>query len=247
MTSSGRDVSPDKLRMILKDLRFALRNLGRNKLLATINVLGLTTGITACLVIFVIAYYELSFERFQPEGERIFRVYSTFSGVFSGTNRGVATGIPVAMRDHFTGIENVTNFHSFGGRIQVPTGGGEVRDLGRYYKVIIADPDYFKVFNYYDWLAGTPERSLSEPFQVVISESRVKAYFGDLKPVDAIGREIRYKDSLHVTVSGVVKDITERTDLVFTDFISFSTIEKSWLKDNFVLNGWNGTNRCGRC
>src|SRR5688572_24048998 len=106
--------------MIPKDLTFAFRNLRRNKLLAIINVLGLSIGISACLVIFLIASYEMSFDTFQPERDRIYRVYTTFSGSFEGINRGVSTGIPVAMRDNFTGLASVTNFHILSAKVEVP-------------------------------------------------------------------------------------------------------------------------------
>lgn len=229
--------------MIQKNLAFAFRNLRRNKLLAFINVLGLTIGVTACLVIFLIANYEMSFDKFQPDKDRIYRIYSTFSGVYTGVNRGVPTAVPVAVRDNFAGVESVTNFITFGSKVTVPDGSSGTKDFGDNENVVIADPDYFMVFSYYQWIAGNPKQSLTEPFKVVITESRVKTYFGNIKPLEVIGREIHYRDSLIVTVSGVVKDITERTDLDFTDFISFSTIEKSWLAEDVVqLNSWNSTN-----
>ena len=93
--------------MILRDLSFALRNLRRNKLLAAINALGLSIGISACLVIFLIASYELSFDKFQPDRDRIYRVYATFTGAMSGSNPGIATAVPLAIREHFTGVESV--------------------------------------------------------------------------------------------------------------------------------------------
>jgi putative ABC transport system permease protein len=61
--------------MIIKDLTFAVRNLRRNKLLAIINILGLSTGISACLLIFLISSYELGFDRFQPDKDRVYRIY----------------------------------------------------------------------------------------------------------------------------------------------------------------------------
>ena len=67
--------------MIIKDLSFAFRDIRRNKLLAAINVFGLSIGVSACLVIFLIASYELSFDRFQPDRDRIFRLYTAHSGV----------------------------------------------------------------------------------------------------------------------------------------------------------------------
>jgi len=49
----------------------ALRNFWRNKVFSTINVLGLSIGISAALVIFLIVYYEFSFDKFEQGGDRI--------------------------------------------------------------------------------------------------------------------------------------------------------------------------------
>lgn len=52
----------------------ALRNFWRNKVFSIINVLGLSIGISAALVIFLIVHYELGFDKFEKNGDRIFRV-----------------------------------------------------------------------------------------------------------------------------------------------------------------------------
>lgn len=227
--------------MLRKDLTFAFRNLRRNKLLAAINVLGLSIGISACLVIFLIVNYEMSFDRFQPDRNRIFRVYSSFSGLSAGDNSGVPTAFSVSMRE-FTGIEALTNFHTLGFDVEIPKENSIRTKFGMHPRIIITDPEYFDVFSYYEWLAGNPEKALSEPLKVVLTESRARTYFGDIDPHEVIGKAIHYQDSLVVTVSGIVKDVQQRTDFDFTDFISFSTIEKSWLKQQITLNSWRSVN-----
>lgn len=229
--------------MITKDIAFAFRNIARNKLLATINILGLSIGVSACLIIFLIATYELGFDTFQPDRDRIYRIYSQFQGPYHQTNPGVPTALGVAVQEYFTGIESVTNFHTFIAKAMVRHKTSDTKDFGTHNKIIIASPDYFHVFDYYEWLVGNPEESLSKPFTVVLSESRANTYFGDGDLINVIGREVIYQDSLSVTVSGIVRDIQERTDFDFTDFISFSTVERSWLEGNKLqLNTWNAIN-----
>lgn len=227
--------------MHLKDATFAFRKLRRNMLLSSISVLGLSIGISACMVMFLVASYELSFERFNPERDRVYRIYTTFSGVFTGTNNGLSTGAATYVKDHFTGLDAVTNFHTFAARVKIQDGQG-AKELGHNSTIAIVDPAYFQVFAYYQWVAGDAEGSLAEPFKVVITESKARTYFGGVDLMSVIGKEVHYDDSLVVTVSGVVRDIKSRTDLDFTDFISHSTIEKSWLKDNIQVNSWNSTN-----
>lgn len=226
--------------MIIKDIIFALRNIGRKKLLTVINVLGLATGVTACLVIFLIAAYELSVDRGVPGRDRIYRMYSSFSGVFTGTNPGVPTGVADFVRDRFTGIDALTNFHTWSAHVSIPTGG---KDLDEHRDIVLADPEYFHVFTHYKWVVGDPHASLSKPFQVVLTESRARTYFGDIDMRTIPGMEVVYDDSLRVTVSGIVEDLTGPTDLSFTDFISLSTAEKSWLNGNIMEpDNWTNVN-----
>lgn len=218
----------------------AWRNLLRNKLHATINILGLSIGLAACLVIFLIVKHELSFNKGFKDANKIYRIHSSFSGVFSGTNRGVPTATVSAIENQFFGIEDASAFHIFSGSVKIPLH-KEMKDLGSQNAIVIANQSFFKVFNAYEWISGSPE-SLEKPFQTVLTESKAKLYFGSANPEDVIGKEIIYRDSLSVTVSGIVKDLTFKTDIDFTDFISYNTIEKSWLKNNIRLDNWNSVN-----
>jgi putative ABC transport system permease protein len=227
--------------MLTKDLIFAFRNLRKNKLIASINVLGLAIGISACLVIFLIVHHEFSFNQFISERDRIYRIYSEFTGTYGGHNRGVPTAVAVAIKDGFTGVEAASNFHTFKAKVNVPDEKGELKNF-EYSEAAIAGPEYFDVFSDYQWVIGNPQQSLGEPFKVVLTESQARLYFGNVAMVQAIGKEIRYRDSLILTVSGIIKDVEDKTDFNFTDFISLSTIEKSWLSKRIQLNDWSGTN-----
>lgn len=219
--------------MLKNYFKIALRNLQRHRLHSAINVLGLAIGISACLVIFLLVHYQQSFDTFHPDKERIYRVYTVYSGLFDAKNSGIAFPIPNAIRKECTGVEAVGHFLTLSG-LKVSTG-----DQQKQHKVfeeqntiIAAEPDYFRVFESYHWLAGTPQSSLGEPFKVVLTESRARFYFGNIEPRAALGQEITYNDSLVVSVSGIVSDLPKQTDFKFTDFISFSTVSQSWLKND---------------
>jgi putative ABC transport system permease protein len=211
--------------MFLSSLAFALRNIRRNKLLAAINVLGLSIGLTACLVIFLIASFELSYDRFHADGNRIFRIYSQFKGVYSGTNPGLATGVAQGINEHLSGIEVSTNFHTFTSKVKIPQQGAEPKVIESTRGLIMAGPEYFKIFDFYDWLIGNPEKSLTAPSGVVLTESRARTFFGATPLHEIIGKSLIYRDSIHVSVTGIIADPEERTDFDFTDFLSISTNE----------------------
>jgi putative ABC transport system permease protein len=227
--------------MIKHYLTLAFRNLWRKKFHSAINIIGLAVGISACLVIYLIVNFELSFNKGIADYERIYRIHSSFAGTFVGLNRGIPTAVPPYVKENFKGIKSTTHFHTFSGKVFVPAVGNNI-DLGEQEKLALVAPDYFEVFKSYQWLAGSPQQSLSKPFQVVLRYDQAKKYAGDIPIDQLIGREIIYRDSLRVNVSGIVEALPFNTDLEMTDFISFATIEASWLKRNYSADNWSGTN-----
>lgn len=224
--------------MLKNFLTIAWRSLMRNKLHSFINVTGLAIGVSACMVIYLIVDFELSFNK-QHEGyEQIYRIHSQFSGVYAGLNRGTPTAVAGKIKDEFKGVETLTSFQIFTSKVEIPD---KQLELKGQEKVILAEPSFFEVFKPYEWVSGNPD-VLKEPFAVVLTESRANAYFGTTDPDKVIGKEIIYRDSLRTTVAGIVKDLPFNSDIDMADFISFATLEKSWLSKNYPLNDWTSTN-----
>ncbi len=92
----------------------AFRNFSRNKIFSVINMLGLSIGISASLVIFLIVHYAYSFDRFEKNSDRIFRIVSDFA--FSGEpghNRGIPAPLADAVRKDLSGIDNLVSFRYY--------------------------------------------------------------------------------------------------------------------------------------
>jgi putative ABC transport system permease protein len=232
--------------MLRNYLNIALRNLWRNKLYSVLNVTGLAIGISACLVIYLIVRYEFSFDTYHADRDRIYRVYSQFTGSYEGTNSGVPTPLPAAVRSRFTGIEVSTGFFTYYAKVQIPAEKEKLKAFDYQNDIILAEPQYFTLLPAYQWLAGSPTASLGAPFQVVLTESKAKTYFGSAEPAQLLGRQVHYNDSLVVTVSGIVKDLPQPSDFYFNDFISFSTVPQTWLKYETNLADWDNTNSAGQ-
>ncbi|MDB5086673.1 MAG: hypothetical protein JWR09_667, partial [Mucilaginibacter sp.] len=231
--------------MIRNYFKTAWRNITRNKVYASINILGLSLGICACLVIYLITSFELSYDNFHPDGDRIYRITGSIKHA-EDQKRDLATimgPMPTAMRNELSGFENVTTFFNYFAKVSIPNGKEPKKfDAPRqgedHSDLIVAEPQYFDLFKY-QWLAGKASTALNEPFKVVISESAAYKYFGNEAPDNVMGREIIYNDSLRLTVSGVVKDWSGNTDFSFKEFISFATIKSSFLKNDIDLNSWS--------
>jgi len=226
--------------MLKHYLTVSFRNLWRNKFHSAINIFGLAIGISACLVIFLLVRFELSYNKGFTGYEHIYRIHSSFSGLFSGLNRGAPTATAPYIKENFKGVEAVTHFHTYSATVKAAS--GTQQDFGKQDKLALTSPDYFKVFNSYQWLAGSPEQSLSQPHKVVLTNDKAKLYFGDLPADQYLNKELFYRDSLRLTVSGVVAKLPFNTDLEITDFISFATIESSWLKKSYGRVDWSSVN-----
>ena len=235
--------------MLKNYFKIAFRNLAKNKVFSAINVLGLAIGVSACLLIYIVTGFELSFDTFHPDGKRIFRVVTELQD--PGTKKNYISTVPDpasrVIRSSVSGLESIGKFHIYDAKVAIPKGNKVLKRFFPIFQgndhspVILTEPQYFEIFKY-EWLDGNPATALSEPFQVVLSENEARKYF-DKIPLDQImGREIIYNDSLRLRVTGIVKDWGMNSDFRFTDFISYSTIEHSFLKDNGNWDNWGGWN-----
>ena len=230
--------------MLKNYLITAFRNFWRNKVFSTINVLGLSLGISAALVIFLIAYYEFSYDTFEPHEDRIYRVVlnAKFNGV-EGHSAAVPAPLSEAIRNEVTGVQQTVPVMQFQGDATAKVSLAKYATVKpivfkKQSDIVFTNPEYFYLLPY-KWITGSPKSSLQNPFNVVLTESRAKQYFPSLPASDIVGKQITYNDDITVTVSGIVKDLNEHTSFTAVEFISFATIAKTHLQDNFMMNVWN--------
>lgn len=229
----------------------AIRKMLRHKFNSMVNLLGLTIGIASCLIIFLLVHFELSYDTFHPNRDRIYRVVANNVTIdnLPPTKFGyLLTPLPIHLQQELTGVQHVAAFYNFNARVNIPQPGSPNAALGKLFDqpgphtpspIIITDSQYFETFRY-QWLAGNPATSLSNPGTVVLSENEMTKYFGNITPDEAIGRTVIYADSLYTTVKGIVKDWSGNTDLNFKDFISLSTIPGTFLRNSIHSREWAG-------
>lgn len=218
----------------------AFRTFWRNKTFSFINIVGLAIGISASLVIYLIVAYDFGFDKFEPDRSRIYRVVTDMHFPDQDfKNPGVPLPLPAAAKTELTGIEIAAPFHTGNGDINVVVNGGNNKPVvfKKQNSIIYADDNYFKLIPY-TWLAGSSQDALKDPFTVVLTESRARSYFPFADVKQAVGQVITYNDSIKARVTGIVKDVTETTDFNFKEFISYSTIENTGLKNNMGYGEW---------
>lgn len=225
--------------MIKNYITVAFRNLLRNKFFSLVNIFGLAIGISASLVIYLLVTYHFSFDKFESDGERIYRVVSSFT--YQGEtsfNAGVPAPMGNAVRAEVTGIDVAAPFYLDGSsKVSIYHSANEKPLVFKEEKnIVFADPDYFRLINY-KWLAGSAKTALQQPFTAVLTASNATRYFPGLAPSQIIGREIVF-DTVRTTITGIVKDLNENTDFTFKTILSRLTYDKVAGPDNY---SWNNT------
>ena len=222
----------------------AYRNFSRNKVFSSINMLGLSIGISSALVIFLIVYYEYSYDHFEPNKERIYRVVldASFNGS-SGHSAAIPAPMGAAIEKEVTGVEQTIPILQFQGdasaNVTIATNKSDNPLLFKKQKdIVFTNAQYFQMLPF-TFLAGSASAAMKEPFSVVISESRAHFYFPDLPLNNVVGKEITYNGETRVKVNGIVKDLDETTLFTAKEFISTPTILASGLKDHFMMDTWN--------
>ena len=229
-------LSPD---MLLNYFKIARRHLWRNRLFTVLNVLGLSIGLSACWIIYRIVSFEFSFDAQNPNRDRIVRVVSQFE--FDGKaqgNPGSPRPMPDALRRQFGGIDRIIPVQlQWTQYAQIPQKTGKPLRFDNDERVFATDTNYFRMVPY-QWLAGDPVHALSQPNQVVLTQSRATKYFPGLSPEQLLNRTMAYWDTLNVQVVGVVADLPYPSDFSGKEFLSISTLKPM----TNVNDEWGSTN-----
>ncbi|MBD1364263.1 ABC transporter permease [Mucilaginibacter sp. ZT4R22] len=230
--------------MIKNYFKIALRGFRRHKLFTFINIVGLSIGISAALVIYLIVHFDFTFDKFHKDSERVYRVTTDYSFAGEvGHNGGVTMALAPALSAEATGIEQVAPFYIYNEvNVLVPNGSSADNKLKKQSGIIFAEGHYFNIFEY-KWVAGNRKTALKDPNTVVLTTKQAKLYFPKLDYTDMMGKQIIYDDSLKTTVTGIVEPFKNRSDFTAHDFISFITgTTDHYIKDNFEVAEWGSTN-----
>lgn len=214
---------------MVPNLRISWRQIRNRPLSAVIHILGLSIGICACIVIWLIVRYDWSFDGFHPDSERIYRIVGDQMLAQGEENFMNSPSPDAAPLEHaLPGIESEAIFHFSLERITVPATAGRPamafdgkQPDGFSGTAIFTGPGFFDLFPH-RWLVGNPA-ILNEPGRVVLTENAARKYFGAGPLMDMIGKQVIYADSIKATVGGIVKDWDQSSDLGYTDFVSIST------------------------
>ncbi len=210
----------------------AFRSLRRNRNYTFINVAGLSVGIAACMLIFLVVKFELSFDNFYPDPDRIYRLVTIIKSP-EGTNytAGIPFPVPEGLRVDYPQLKNVAAIYGTEGQINIIDKDGNTNNkFGLDKGIFYAEPQFFDIFNF-GWLAGDPETALSDPHTAVLTEETAQKYFGTWQ--NAMGRTLKFDNKYVYKITGILKNIPANSDFPLKIVFSYNSLKYTDIKRNF--------------
>lgn len=216
--------------------KIAWRNLVKGKRVTLINIFGLTLGITAAFLLFTVVSYELSYDNFQSNSDRVFRVVSQDDYQDgSSYNPGVSPPMPEALKNDLSRVDAVVPVMSSYVFVTIDnavTSNGENN--------FMVEDAFFTTSNYSSLfdvqvLAGDL-KSLDQPGQVVLTETEAKKLFGTWE--NAFGKSILLSKNVEASVGGIVADIPDNSNFKFNMLASYQTLQSNEEVFNIYFDEW---------
>jgi putative ABC transport system permease protein len=220
--------------MIFHTIKQSFRSMWRYKSFTLINLVGLSVGIASVLILYLVAYYEKSFDRLHSSNDSIYRAVSeTQPGGIKEYSSNLPYPTARFFRSQTPGIP-ATGIHYDQDRNVRIEGQQPISET----KLLFADSFFFQVMDFARVnnfrVAGNPEAALKEPNKAILTESTAARYFGKQ---DAIGKVFKLDNKVDIEVAAIVKDLPPTTHLPFNMIISYSTLNKD-LMAGLDINSW---------
>lgn len=204
------------------------RQIYRNKVFSILNLLGLSVGMAAFMLLLQFVVYEKSFDEFHKHSDNIYRI--RYDSYLEGKRMfACAAAVPAvgpAMKNNFPEVLEFS--WAFPDSRVVTT---ENNISYREKKIQIATPSFLTMFSW-ELIAGDTS-ALTKPYTVVLTESTAKRYFGDEDP---IGKMIKTFDDQSFEVRGVIKDVPANSHIKFSLLVSAETLHQ--FSDNASRTAW---------
>jgi len=215
--------------------KIAVRNLWRHKAFSFINILGLAVGMAACFLIFLYVRFETSYDDFNTKADRIYRMVSDVKTPTEIIPIGTTIApLAIYLKKDFPEVEEAVRIGSDG--FLVKSGDTKFQEK----RTLLADSTLFRVFDF-PLMEGNKKTALVEPMSIILSQTTAKKYFGNEDP---LGRRVQLTGAaINATITGVMKDIPENSQLQADMIVSMSsnkliygyaTADSEWTNHNYL-------------
>jgi putative ABC transport system permease protein len=212
-------------------IKIAFRNILSNGLFSLINIIGLTTGITAFLFIMLYVRYEKSFDTFHQNYNSIYRLRYERSSAEGESVKFASCCPPAAIRirELYPEVEKIARIFRY--RATVIFGDRKFYEERMYF----AEPQIFDIFDI-DFITGNPAAGISSANCAFISESYSKKYFGENNPM---GQTISVDKEMSFVITGIFRDIPDNSHLNFDILLSWPNLITHYGPD--IEGSWGDT------
>ena len=210
--------------MLKNYFKIALRNLWKNKAFSAINIVGLASGLAVCLLIVLYVVDELSYDKYNVNADRIYRIdadiyFNNTSAIFAVAPDPLA----LTLKREYPVVQEMTRVN-YQSDILIKKGNENVQD----HHAAFADSTFFKVFTI-PMTAGNPTTALNEPNSIVIDETTAKKYFNS---TNVLGKTLYVDNNSNCKITGVIKDIPKQSHFHFHFIRPRGKDNDSWLSNN---------------
>ena len=225
--------------MFTNHLKAAWRNIWKRKEFSFINILGLSIGMGACLLILQYVQFEKSYDTFHPDLSQLYRLNLGMKNPGESESK-MASNHPAAgpsLKQDYPQVEEFARLvpvEIFAGSsvLSYKPDGGQA--LSFYEEnMYVADSTVLKIFGY-PLIAGDVNTALSSQKNIIISENLAKRYFGDADPM---GKTLSINGQFEAQVTGVLKDLPENTHLkisaLFSSAFFSDGLNATWIWPEF--------------
>src|SRR5215218_4628180 len=206
--------------MLTNYFKIAWRNLWKHKVFSAINILGLSTGLACCILMFLFIQHELSYDRFNKEAKNIYRITSDMQGP-KGNNTLAVTPAPWAplMKKDFPEIKEYVRLLK-DEKVLIGQPGEQ-----HYYetKMLYADSTFFNVFSI-PLEKGDVHNALGKPNSIILTNETAKKYFGTTDPIGKTLEVNSFGRSFNVEVTAIAKEIPPNAHFTFNSLVSLQTL-----------------------
>ncbi|GAB2586779.1 ABC transporter permease [Spirosoma areae] len=231
--------------MLRNYLKIAFRRLWGDKSNTAINVLGLTLGMTGCLVIYSFVRYELSFDGFHTHADRTYRIVE-HSRKADGVQHWPTTAYPLAgaiRRD----VPGVTVTQTAGPLSRIISSVDSRGNVHRFEenRLMFTDEHYLKTFDFSNvfpdgiWLAGNAKTAFRQPNAVVLTQKLAERYFAGYagRYEQLLGKILTLNNSDLIVVSGIIRNPPRNTNLLFDMLVNYQFFKSN---NQYEAANWSG-------
>lgn len=207
--------------MIKNYFKIAWRNLWKNKIFSSINIFGLSAGLACCILIFLFIQHELSYDKFNKQANKIYRLTSVMPAADGSTSELAVTPAPWAplMKKDFPEIQEYVRLLK-DEKVLIGQAGQQ-----HFYEtqMLYADSTFLNVFSV-ALEKGNINHALEKPNSIILTDETAKKYFGNADPVGKTLEVNSFGRTFNVEVTAIAKQIPSASHYSFNSIVSLQTL-----------------------